>query len=112
MRTEVQDGIPYRVVEFEGRIPSGEGIEFLSAEKAWGGGHGANTYMRIFYALDGVRQSYALGLDLGHEAFGRDGLWGFMDQPARLAFFESSVKPIMDFLREEGMFEGEMEGLL
>ena len=112
VRTELhENGIEYRICDFEGRIPGGEGIEFLYAKKAWSFDARFNPYLGIAYTLDGVEQPNGLGIEMSQRAFDRDFLWDFMDNPARIAFLQASVQPILDLLDREGMFEGEMEGL-
>src|SRR4051812_40565988 len=109
MRTEMQDGIEYRIVDLAGRIPGGEGIEFLYAQKVWGGIEHRNPYVGIACLVDGVETPF--GLNISYPAFERDFLYAFIHQPTRLAVLDRAVQPIIDLLFAEGMFEGELEGL-
>ena len=110
VRIEVQDGNEYRIVDLEGRFPVEEGIEFLYATKAWGLEGRFTPYIGVMSRVDGVEKP--LGLNRGYPAFDRDCLWEFMNQPTRMAVLERAVGPIIDLLFAEGMFEGELEGLL
>ena len=109
MRTEVQDGVEYRMVDFGGRIQGGEGIEFIDAQKIWSIEYRFTPFVGIMCTVDGVQTS--LGLNISYPAFDRDFLYQFMDQPARLAVLDMAVHPIVDLLFAEGMFDGELEGL-
>lgn len=111
MRTETENGIEYRIVDFEGKIPGGEGIEFLYAEKTWSIEYRLTSAVRITYTFDGQKQDDALVLDVSQGTFIYDQMQQFWDQPARLAFIQESAQPIMGFLDQAGMWNGELEGL-
>mgnify|MGYP001596022606 CR=1 FL=1 len=109
-RTVEEEGVLYRRVEYEGRIPGAEGIEFISASKDWSPEYRHTPYVGIVCMVDGAEKW--LGIEMSQRAFVGDFLWDFLDQEARIAFLQSSVQLILDLLDQEGMFEGEMEGLL
>jgi hypothetical protein len=108
-RTEYQDGVEYRIVDLAGRIVSGEGIEFIDAQKVWSSGYRHTSNVGVLCRVDG--QNKSLGIDTGQRAFDGEFLWEFLNQPARLAFLQSSVQPILNLLDQEGIFEHIMEGL-
>ena len=61
--------LTFKTIDLEGRIPSTDAIEFLSVEEPYREGRRYSPFVRVRYALNGVKQDKAFPLDVDKGIF-------------------------------------------
>ncbi|RKU08093.1 hypothetical protein C6501_17020 [Candidatus Poribacteria bacterium] len=61
--------LTFKTIDLEGRIPSTDSIEFLSVEEPYREGRRYSPFVRVRYALNGVKQDKAFPLDVDKGIF-------------------------------------------
>ncbi len=61
--------LTYKTIDLAGRIPSTDSIEFLSVEEPYREGRRYSPFVRVRYALNGVKQDKAFPLDVDKGIF-------------------------------------------
>ena len=56
--------ITYKTIDLKGRVPSTESIEFLSVEEPYVAGRRHGPFVRVRYALNGVKQEDGFPMDV------------------------------------------------
>ena len=61
--------LTFKTIDLEGRVPSTDAIEFLSVEEPYTEGRRYSPFVRVRYALNGVKQDKAFPLDVDKGIF-------------------------------------------
>ncbi len=61
--------LTFKTIDLEGRVPSTDAIEFLSVEEPYREGRRYSPFVRVRYALNGVKQDKAFPLDVDKGIF-------------------------------------------
>jgi hypothetical protein len=61
--------LTFKTIDLAGRVPGTDAIEFLSVEEPYREGRRYSPYVRVRYALNGVKQDRAFPLDVDKGIF-------------------------------------------
>ena len=61
--------LTFKTIDLEGRVPSTDSIEFLSVEEPYREGRRYSPFVRVRYALNGIKQDKAFPLDVDKGIF-------------------------------------------
>lgn len=61
--------LTFKTIDLEGRVPSTDAIEFLSVEEPYREGRRYSPFVRVRYALNGVKQDKAFPMDVDKGIF-------------------------------------------
>ncbi len=61
--------LTFKTIDLEGRVPGTDSIEFLSVEEPYRKGHRYSPFVRVRYALNGIKQDKAFPLDVDKGIF-------------------------------------------
>ena len=61
--------LTFKTIDLEGRVPGTDSIEFLSVEEPYREGHRYSPFVRVRYALNGIKQDKAFPLDVDKGIF-------------------------------------------
>ena len=61
--------LTFKTIDLEGRVPSIDSIEFLSVEEPYREGRRYSPFVRVRYALSGIKQDKAFPLDVDKGIF-------------------------------------------
>lgn len=61
--------LSFKTIDLEGRVPGTDSIEFLSVEEPYREGRRYSSFVRVRYALNGIKQDKAFPLDVDKGIF-------------------------------------------